>query len=80
VGTFLRVHPSHVAAGRDAAVEQCNRREELGASAVEYGLIVFAIAGLIAVTVFMFGDVVVGSFTDSCDTIHTKAAPSSSCV
>lgn len=43
------------------------RRTERGASAVEYGLIVFAIAALIALVVYGFGDSVLAMFTDSCD-------------
>jgi pilus assembly protein Flp/PilA len=48
------------------------RRDDEGASAVEYGLIVFAVAALVAVAVFSFGGVVRGLFQDSCDTISAK--------
>jgi pilus assembly protein Flp/PilA len=44
-------------------------RQDTGASAVEYGLIVFAIAALIALAVFSFGGAVRGLFQDSCNTI-----------
>jgi pilus assembly protein Flp/PilA len=67
------------AAGRASIMTAFSRGDEQGASAVEYGLIVFAIAGLIALMVFAFGAAVVDSFTGSCDTIRSKAAPSNSC-
>jgi pilus assembly protein Flp/PilA len=60
-------------------MSQVRQPDEVGASAVEYGLIVFAIAGLITMMVFMFGDAVVGSFTSSCNDIKAQAAPSASC-
>ena len=55
------------------------RRDEMGASAVEYGLIVFAIAGVIVAIVFLLGGVVTETYSDSCQEIQAKAAPSSSC-
>lgn len=54
-------------------------RGDDGASAVEYGLIVFAIAALIVVIVFAFGGVVTELFTTSCSSIADKAAPSQTC-
>lgn len=42
------------------------RRREDGASAVEYGLLVAAIAALIVIIVFALGGVVKGTFTDTC--------------
>jgi pilus assembly protein Flp/PilA len=53
--------------------------QDTGASAVEYGLIVFAIAALIALAVFSFGGAVRGLFQDSCNTIRDQAQPSASC-
>ena len=44
-------------------------RNEDGASAVEYGLIVFAIAALIVLVVFSLGTANRATFTDSCQTI-----------
>lgn len=41
------------------------RRDEKGASAVEYGLLVAGIAALIVVMVFAFGNFVGGIFTDT---------------
>jgi pilus assembly protein Flp/PilA len=47
------------------------RRREDGASAVEYGLLVAGIAGLVAAIVFLFGGAVKGLFTGTCDSIRT---------
>jgi pilus assembly protein Flp/PilA len=44
-------------------------RRDHGASAVEYGLMVAAIAAVIVVIVFSLGGVVQQVFTNSCDTI-----------
>ena len=45
-----------------------NRRDndERGASAVEYGLLVAAIAAIIVVVVFVLGTIVKDVFTDTC--------------
>jgi pilus assembly protein Flp/PilA len=43
------------------------RRTEEGASAVEYGLIVVAIAAVIAAVVFSLGTATGGLFSDSCE-------------
>ena len=45
------------------------KRDENGASAVEYGLIVFAIAGLVTLIVFAIGLVNQETFSDSCTAI-----------
>ncbi len=45
------------------------RRNEDGASAVEYGLLVAAIAAIIVVIVFALGKLVKEGFTDTC-TVH----------
>jgi pilus assembly protein Flp/PilA len=56
-------------------------RTEDGASAVEYGLLVAAIAALIVIIVFALGNVVKGTFDHTCDTIASKTAPvQTSCV
>ena len=52
------------------------RRDEQGASAVEYGLLVAAIAALIVLIVFALGNIVKGTFDTTCDTIASKTAPS----
>ena len=45
-----------------------------GASAVEYGLMVAAIAAVIVAVVFGLGGLVRGTFTDTCTEIDTGAA------
>jgi pilus assembly protein Flp/PilA len=45
------------------------RDEETGASAVEYGLLVAAIAALIVLIVFALGGVVSSVFSDTCTAI-----------
>ena len=52
------------------------RRAEDGASAVEYGLIVFAIAAMIVAILWALGGVVNQTYSDSCTTIAEKATPS----
>ena len=52
------------------------RKDETGASAVEYGLLVAAIAALIVVAVFGIGKVVSGSFTKTCTSLTTGAPTS----
>lgn len=54
-------------------------RDDRGASAVEYGLIAVAIAGLIVAVVFMLGGVVNDTYSNSCNRIQSKAATSTSC-
>ena len=44
-------------------------RKDEGASAVEYGLLVAAIAALIVIIVFALGGLVKGIFKDTCDKI-----------
>ncbi len=52
------------------------RRDDEGASAVEYGLLASAIAAVIVVIVFALGGVVKDTFKNSCDTIASKTDPS----
>jgi pilus assembly protein Flp/PilA len=52
------------------------REEQTGASAVEYGLLVAAIAALIVIIVFALGGVIKGAFDHTCDTMASKTAPS----
>lgn len=58
------------------------RTNEDGASAVEYGLLVAAIAALIVVVVFVLGGIIQNVFKDTCDEIaeHTPSASSSTCA
>lgn len=43
---------------------------DTGASAVEYGLLIFGIAAVIAAIVFLFGGHVLDLFQQSCNTIY----------
>ena len=55
------------------------RRNEHGASAVEYGLLIAGIAALIIVVVFAFGGVVLTDlFKSTCDTMGQNI-PNGSC-
>ena len=57
-------------------LQRLNRRrdDEAGASAVEYGLLVAAIAALIVLIVFALGGVVKNVFQNTCDTIASNAS------
>ena len=44
-------------------------KNEDGASAVEYGLLIAAIAALIVIVVFALGGVIKGVFSNTCNTI-----------
>jgi pilus assembly protein Flp/PilA len=52
-------------------------REEDGASAVEYALLVAAIAALIIVVVFAFGHLVRGIFQDTCNNLKDNSGNTS---
>ena len=56
-----------------------NRKDEKGASAVEYGLLVAAIAALIVVIVFALGGLVKNVFKETCTGIGSKASVTNSC-
>jgi len=51
-----------------------DRKDERGASAVEYGLLVAGIAAVIVAGVFLFGDLVSDIFTDTEADIRGKMA------
>ncbi len=53
-------------------------RDERGASAVEYGLLIAGIAALIVVIVFAFGDNIKDIFNDTCDSVN--GASTSGCT
>ena len=56
------------------------RRDENGASAVEYGLLVAGIAALIVAIVFVFGGVIKDAFKGTCETVKgSGTATSGSC-
>lgn len=51
-----------------------------GATAVEYGLILFAVAAVVAAVLFAFGEVVVELFQETCLEIAAEAAPAETCA
>jgi pilus assembly protein Flp/PilA len=55
-------------------------RKDDGASAVEYGLLVAAIAALIVIIVFALGGLVRSIFQDTCKGIASGAGNSASCA
>ena len=52
---------------------QKSKMDERGASAVEYGLLIAGIAALIVAVVFLFGGMISGVFTETCDEISSGA-------
>jgi pilus assembly protein Flp/PilA len=52
-------------------------RDEAGASAVEYGLLVAGITALIVAIVFLFGGVVSKSFNNACGRLSAGASANS---
>jgi pilus assembly protein Flp/PilA len=48
------------------------RRNEDGASAVEYGLLVAGIAALIVAVVFLFGNMIGGVFKSTCNNVASN--------
>jgi pilus assembly protein Flp/PilA len=55
------------------------RRDEDGASAVEYGLLVAGIAALIVAVVFLFGGMISNVFSNTCSKITTSASITATC-
>ena len=55
-------------------VLRAEKRDERGASAVEYGLLVAGIAALVAVVVFALGDNISDAFTSTCDSVNGATA------
>jgi pilus assembly protein Flp/PilA len=63
-----------------AYIRRTTRRAlDRGASAVEYGLMVAAIAALIVGVVFALGGVISGAFSKTCSAIGVSANPTASC-
>ena len=54
-----------------------NRRDEDGASAVEYGLLIAGIAALIVIIVFVLGGVIKNVFDKTCDAVASGTSQSS---
>jgi pilus assembly protein Flp/PilA len=50
------------------------KRRDDGASAVEYGLLIAAIAALIVIVVFAFGGLVRDVFSETCKTIDEQTS------
>jgi pilus assembly protein Flp/PilA len=55
-----------------ARIRAVAARKDDGASAVEYGLLVAAIAALIVIVVFALGNLIQNAFEDTCDAIQTE--------
>ena len=56
------------------------KRDEDGASAVEYGLLVAAIAAVIVIVVFALGGLIQSAFSKTCDTIASNDSAGSTCA
>jgi pilus assembly protein Flp/PilA len=54
-----------------AYIRQVSRHRDEGASAVEYGLLVAAIAALIVIVVFALGGLIKGVFSNTCSNIKS---------
>jgi pilus assembly protein Flp/PilA len=57
-----------------------SKRDEDGASAVEYGLLVAAIAALIVIVVFALGGIIKDVFKNTCDTIKSHQSGAGTCA
>jgi pilus assembly protein Flp/PilA len=57
-----------------------NARNDEGASAVEYGLLIAAIAAVIVIIVFALGGVIQNVFSKTCNEVNTGASAGGSCV
>jgi pilus assembly protein Flp/PilA len=56
------------------------KRDERGASAVEYGLLIAGIAALIVLVVFAFGDNLTAIFSDTCEAVTERAETGEECA
>ncbi len=54
-------------------------RDERGASAVEYGLLVAGIAAMVVALVMSLGGLIQGSFQQTCNTVKTGSGAASTC-
>jgi pilus assembly protein Flp/PilA len=54
-------------------------RDDSGASAVEYGLLVAGIAALIVLVVFMLGGVIKNSFSKTCGVVSSQGSANATC-
>lgn len=55
-------------------------RADLGASAVEYALLLAGIAAVVVASVFLFGTFVTDSFARSCETLNAQFQQDADCV
>jgi pilus assembly protein Flp/PilA len=55
------------------------RRNQAGASAVEYGLLAVAIAAVIVLIAFALGGLVQELFGDTCDSVQSEASTTATC-
>lgn len=55
-------------------IRNWTNRDENGASAVEYGLLVAGIAALVVLVVFAFGGVIKGVFSSTCTAVGNGAS------
>ncbi len=60
-------------------IVELKKHQDKGASAVEYGLLVAAIAAIIVVIVFALGTVVKTSFSKTCNAINTAQNGGNNC-
>ena len=54
-------------------------RDEIGASAVEYGLLISLIAAVIVTATFLFGGMVKTQFTHTCEAYQQPTGGSAAC-
>jgi len=62
-----------------AYIRKVTSNKEDGASAVEYGLLVAAIAALVVIIVFALGGVVKEVFEDTCSKVKSGASTTANC-
>ena len=60
-------------------IRNITAKNDEGASAVEYGLLVAAIAAVIVIIVFALGTWVKKSFDDTCKSISGSGTPAATC-
>ncbi len=68
---FIRAH---------RALSRKDHSGEDGASAVEYGLLLAGVAALVVAIIFLFGEVVLDLFENTCDSVGTGSNGSMSCA
>ena len=61
-------------------IRKVTRRGDDGASALEYGLLVAAIAALVVIIVFALGGLVRDVFKDTCSKIDSGTTASANCT